>query len=220
MSRKFTTSGILAAVICAATSFAADTSKPKKAGGDSVASKNKTEGAKPAAAALSAGSSASTSTPAAGGAPATGANGTAPEVTPISIPLVEGFPSFGVRLPDLDEQGKLRSFFSIGSVSRVNEREVEIKDSVVETYAADGSREMSIELPEARLDRMTRVLVAHVPVTIRRDEFEVTGATMEFNTVTREGGLGGPVRMLLYNLDSSKGGEKEAPKPEEVSESK
>lgn len=215
-----TIAGMLSAVLCVATSFAADTPKPKKAGADSAVSKNKTEPEKSAASALSGGSSVSTPTASAVGAAATVENGSATGVTPISIPLVEGFPSFGVRLPDLDEQGKLRSFFSIGSVSRVNEREVEIKDSVVETYAADGSREMSIELPEARLDRMTRVLVAHVPVTIRRDEFEVTGATMEFNTVTREGGLGGPVRMLLYNLDSSKGGETESPKAEGVSESK
>ena len=120
---------------------------------------------------------------------------------PLSIPLVEGFPSFGLRLPDLDENGKLRSLFVIGSVSRVDDRQVRIQDSLVESYAEDGSREISIELPEAVLDRVTRVLVAHVPVTIRREEFEVTGATMEFNTLTREGGLGGPVRMLLYNLD-------------------
>lgn len=120
---------------------------------------------------------------------------------PLVVPLVEGFPSFGLRLPDLDEHGKLRSLFVIGSMSRVNDREVQLRDSLLESYADDGSREMSIELPDAILDRVTRVLVAHVPVTIRREQFEVTGATMEFNTLTREGGLGGPVRMLLYNLD-------------------
>ena len=114
---------------------------------------------------------------------------------------MEGFPSFGLKLPDLDENGKLRSLFVIGSVSKINDREVKISDSLVETYGDDGAREMSIELPEATLDRVTRMLVAKVPVTIRRAEFEVTGASMEFNTLTREGGLGGPVRMLLYNLD-------------------
>lgn len=136
--------------------------------------------------------------PAAGAAPA---SGSAPEKepSPMSIPLVQGYDSFGLKIPDFDQTGKLRSIFAIGAVSRVDDRNVEIRDSFWETYKEDGSRDFSIDLPKATLDRFTRVLVAKVPVTIRRAEFELHGATMEFNTVTHEGGLGGPVRMVIYN---------------------
>lgn len=136
--------------------------------------------------------------PAAGAAPAPGpAPGKEP--APMAIPLVQGYDSFGLNIPDLDETGKLRSIFVIGAVSRVDDRNVEIRDSFLETYKEDGSRDFSIDLPKATLDRFTRVLVAKVPVTIRREEFELHGATMEFNTATHEGGLGGPVKMVIYN---------------------
>lgn len=128
------------------------------------------------------------------------------EERPLAIPLVEGFPSFGLRIPDMDDKGRLRSIFVIGAVSRVNDREVQIKESYLETYGEDGSRDMGVELPEARLDLVSRVLVAKVPVTIRRDEFEVTGATMEFNTLTKEGGFGGPVKMRIFSSGEGEAG--------------
>lgn len=121
------------------------------------------------------------------------------EYPPLSIPIVQGYDSFGLTIPDLDDAGKLRSVFAIGAVSRVDDRKVEIRNSFLETYKEDGSPDFSIDLPKATLDRFTRVLVAKVPVTIRREAFEVQGASMEFNTMTREGGLGGPVKMVIYN---------------------
>lgn len=118
---------------------------------------------------------------------------------PMAIPIVQGYDSFGLSIPDLDETGRLRSLFVIGAVSRVDDRRVEIRDSFLESYALDGSKDFSIELPKATLDRFTRVLVANVPVTIRRQEFELHGDAMEFNTLTREGGLSGAIKMVIYN---------------------
>jgi hypothetical protein len=118
---------------------------------------------------------------------------------PLSIPLVQGYDSFGLNLPDYDLQGRLRSLFVIGAISRLDDRNVEIRESFLETYGEDGSPEFSIDLPKAILDRFTRVLVAKTPVTLRKAEFELKGASLEFNTVTKEGGLGGPVKMTIYN---------------------
>jgi hypothetical protein len=118
---------------------------------------------------------------------------------PLAIPLVQGYDSFGLNLPDHDAEGRLRSVFVIGAISRIDDRNVEIRESFLETYAENGSPEFSIELPKATLDRFTRVLVAKTPVTLRKAEFELKGASLEFNTVTKEGGLGGPVRMTIYN---------------------
>ncbi|MEK0444696.1 MAG: hypothetical protein RLZZ399_17 [Verrucomicrobiota bacterium] len=120
---------------------------------------------------------------------------------PLAIPLVEGFPSFGLQIPDLDERGKPRSICKFGSVSRINDREVRIGDSFVETYTPDGTPDLSMELKEATLDRFTRIFVAHVPVTIRRADFEITGSTMVFNALTKEVRMGGPVKMQLFNLN-------------------
>jgi hypothetical protein len=139
------------------------------------------------------------------GASASGASPTAvpqgkPQGTaPLVIPLVAGYDSFGLHLPDHDSEGRLRSLFVIGAISRVDDRNVEMRESFLETYGEDGSPEFSIELPKATLDRFTRVLVAKTPVTLRKVEFELKGASLEFNTVTKEGGVGGPVQMTIYN---------------------
>lgn len=122
---------------------------------------------------------------------------------PLAIPLVQGFDSFGLSIPDHDAEGRLRSLFVIGSISRVDDRNVEIRESFLETYAEDGSPEFSLELPKAVLDRFTRVLVSETPVTLRKPEFELSGASLEFNTVTKGGGLGGPVQMTIYNGSSN-----------------
>ena len=119
--------------------------------------------------------------------------------TPLAIPLVQGFDSFGLSVPDHDLEGRLRSLFVIGAISRLDDTNVEIRESFLETYAEDGSPEFSLELPKATLDRFTRVLVAQTPVTLRKADFELKGASLEFNTVTKEGGLGGPVQMTIYN---------------------
>ena len=118
---------------------------------------------------------------------------------PLVVPLVQGYDSFGLNIPEYDPAGNLRSIFSIGAVSKVDDRLVEIRDSFFETYKDDGSRDFSIELPKAQLDRVTRILVAKIPVVVRRAEFEVRGATLEFNTYTKEGGFGGPVEMTIYS---------------------
>jgi hypothetical protein len=118
---------------------------------------------------------------------------------PLVIPLVQGFDSFGLSVPDHDLEGRLRSLFVIGAISRLDDTNVEIRESFLETYAEDGSPEFSLELPKATLDRFTRVLVAQTPVTLRKADFELKGASLEFNTVTKEGGLGGPVQMTIYN---------------------
>jgi lipopolysaccharide export system protein LptC len=60
---------------------------------------------------------------------------------------------------------------------------------------------MSIDLPNSTLDLTTSVISTKKLVTIKRADFELTGNTMEFNTKTRAGGLGGKVRMLIYNLE-------------------
>jgi len=66
---------------------------------------------------------------------------------------------------------------------------------------------MTIEMPNSMFDLNTRVFSSEDPVTIRRTDFEVTGAHMTFDTQTRLGKFVGPVRMLVFNL----GEEKSAP---------
>ncbi len=105
----------------------------------------------------------------------------------------------GVKLPYFDTEGKLQMNFAIALATRIDNEHLGMKDVKLETYADDGSLEMTFEIPTSILDLNTRVITSDKPVTIRRTDFELTGETMTFNTETRSGKLAGKVRMLIYN---------------------
>ena len=118
---------------------------------------------------------------------------------PLSIPFIEGYDSLDLKIPDFDAStGALKSFFSIGALRRLDDKHVEIRQSFLGLYKADGSVDLSVDLTKASLDRFTRKLSSRVPVIIWSDKFQVTGSTMELDTVSKEAKLGGPVRVLIY----------------------
>jgi lipopolysaccharide export system protein LptC len=55
------------------------------------------------------------------------------------------------------------------------------------------------------------VISAEMPVSIQRSDLELTGQTMVFNTKTKQGRLGGGVRMLIFELDTSEDEKPDAP---------
>lgn len=126
---------------------------------------------------------------------------------PLSIPFVEGYDSLDLKIPDFDSTtGVLKSFFSIGALRRLDDKHVEIRQSFVGLYKPDGSVDLSVDVTKASLDRFTRKLTSRVPVIIWSDEFQITGATMELDTVSKEAKLGGPVRVLIYQAGGESNG--------------
>lgn len=120
----------------------------------------------------------------------------------MSFPIPEGHDSKGLRIPYMDGEGKKTMYFVIGVARRIDPEHVEMADLEIETFDEEGNSEMAIELPTSTLNLTTRVITTEKQVRIKRDDFELTGETMEFNTETKEGKLGGKVRMLIYNLAS------------------
>ena len=123
---------------------------------------------------------------------------------PLSIPFVEGYDSLDLKIPDFDSTtGALKSFFSIGALRRLDDKHLEIRQSFLGLYKPDGSVDLSVDITKASLDRFTRRLNSSVPVIIWSDEFQITGATMELDTVSKEAKLGGPVRVLIYQSEDN-----------------
>ena len=127
----------------------------------------------------------------------------------MSLPLPEGHDSKGLKIPYFDTQGRLQMNFNIGLATRLDPDHVRMGDLQIETFDDEGESEMTIDLPTSILNLSTRVITTKTHVRIRRTDFEIEGETMEFNTETRQGKLGGNVRMLIYNLSN------EAPAPTE-----
>ena len=126
----------------------------------------------------------------------------------MAFPVPVDHESKGIKLPTFWPDGQTpKMIFNIGSGTRIDEDNVNMKDTSVQTYKEDGSPEMDISLPTSSFNLKTRVISTKQDVLITREDFELSGHTMEFNTETRAGTLGGGVKMIIYNLDQETEGE-------------
>ena len=121
---------------------------------------------------------------------------------PIDVPIPNGHDAKVMNIPYRDADGNLKMRFIIGVATKTDDTHVEMTDLQIETFDDNGKHEMGIDLPTSTLDLTTSVITAHKAVTIKREDFELKGNTMIFNTLTKVGGLGGDVQMTIYNLES------------------
>jgi hypothetical protein len=134
----------------------------------------------------------------------------------MSLPIPKGHDSKGLKIPYYDSDGHLQMIFTIGIANRVDEDHVRMSELQVETFDDKEKSEMVIDLPTSIIDLNTRIITTNLSVTIKRSDFELTGHTMEFNTITKQGKLGGGVRMLIYDRSDIVGAKPEAEsQPEE-----
>ena len=130
----------------------------------------------------------------------------------LAFPVPIGHDSKGLKLPTYWPDGKtLKMVFNIGIGTRIDEENVDMQETRVDTYKEDGSPEMGIDLPVSSFNLKTRVISTRQSVLIAREDFELSGHTMEFNTETREGRLGGGVKMIIFNLDRGEDDAGDAP---------
>lgn len=118
----------------------------------------------------------------------------------LSLPLVRGQTSKGVTIPYNDGSGAKTMNFRIGAATPVDDDHIQMKDLTIETLDEAGEKEMTIDLPGSVFDLKTRVISGNERVTIKRSDFEITGASMEFNTETKQGRINGDVKMIIYDL--------------------
>ncbi len=123
-----------------------------------------------------------------------------PERMPFPLPIGHG--GKGLRIPYLDGNAQKSMQFVIGTAERTGEDVVKMSDLKIEMLAQDDSPEMTIDLPNSTMNLVTRVITGEKEVRIKRDDFELSGDRMVFNTVSKQGTLKGNVRMLIYNLDN------------------
>jgi hypothetical protein len=119
---------------------------------------------------------------------------------PLDLPIPKGQPQKGVKVPIYGANGKLKMNFTIGVGTWMDEENIKLQRLRVETFKEDGALELDMDLPDAVFNKKTKIISSQAKVVIKREDFEVTGNTMAFNIETREGSLGGGVKMLVYNL--------------------
>lgn len=119
----------------------------------------------------------------------------------ISVPVPPGHDAKGLVIPHRDAEGKLQMRFTMEVGNRIDADHLQMTTLLIETFDENEKPEMTVNLPQSVLDLNTRIVSTENTVLIKRADFELTGQTMEFNTETRAGHVGGKVRMLIYNLD-------------------
>ena len=120
----------------------------------------------------------------------------------IDIPVSEDHDAKGLKIPYFDGDGKKQMIFTIGVASRIDEEHIGMTETEVETFDENGEHEMTIALPKSELNVTTSVITTKKHVEIKRDDFSITGETLEFNMKTKQGTLGGGVKMLIYNIQN------------------
>lgn len=119
------------------------------------------------------------------------------------VPVPIGVPVKGLKIPHRNEEGKLVLTMEAEVAKKVDERHVEMENMKIESFDDDG-RKMHIELPHSIFDLQTRILAGDTHTLIQREDFQITGDAVEFNTKTRYAILRGNIRMVIDSGDTEK----------------
>ena len=112
------------------------------------------------------------------------------------LPVPVGMPVNGIKVPQYSEDGRRLMLFEAAVAKKVNEQRVEMESLKLEVLDGE-ERKIFVELPQAVFNLETRVLTGENSAKIYREDFEITGDSIEFNTKTRFGTLRGNVRMVI-----------------------
>ncbi len=107
----------------------------------------------------------------------------------------------GVNLPYWDKKGNLQMFFTIEKAIRADLGHLNMENAYMQTYDDKGAPDAAVFMTRSMLDLNTLIVTSDVPVTVRRADFDIVGQKMTFNTRTRQGHMGGHVRMTIYNRE-------------------
>jgi hypothetical protein len=114
------------------------------------------------------------------------------------VPIVAGHDAKGLILPDFDRAGRLRGKLSAGLTRRLDEQNIEFQSVKFITFLPETEKpDLEISMSTSVFNLKTQVLTSSVPATVKRADFEVTGDTMKFEMVSRQGTLEGNVKMIV-----------------------
>lgn len=155
------------------------------------------------------------------GKPKTPKGSSAQQVEKEIQPVVQGLGAFGQLLPlgrkNLDVQipsfkdGIPSSILRAESLTRVDESLMTMEKMDIWLYGSNRDSDMRVQLPLADYNMTTQILSSDERSRISRQDFQMEGDSMIFDTVTQQGKMTGRVEMIIFNTSSLAGA-----KPEEA----
>jgi len=116
------------------------------------------------------------------------------------LPVPMGIPVKGIKIPHRNEEGKLVMTIEAEVAKKIDETHIEMENMKIESVDDDG-KTINIILPHSVFDLDTRILSGESNALIQRDDFEITGDSVEFNTKTRHATLRGKIRMIIQSAN-------------------
>ena len=116
-----------------------------------------------------------------------------------------GKPNLRVKIPQFKD-GVLECLMQAGEMTRVSDDDINIKKMDIE-FVGENDSEMKIERKEATYSLKDKLISSKNRAIVRRSDFTLIGASLDFDTENRHGRMTGKVRMVIHNSTSLVKGE-------------
>jgi hypothetical protein len=113
--------------------------------------------------------------------------------------IQEGVRSVKVRNPGFD-QGRRTSFVEADALTRLEGNRLFGEGVTIQLYGAEPKDTIRVDLPTATYFMDTKQLVSDKRSRVRRDDFQIEGDSMTFDTTTSRGQMKGHVHMVIFDL--------------------
>lgn len=124
------------------------------------------------------------------------------EADPLASAIPEKMPMKGIKIPYYGPDGKtLQMTFDAELATKVSDTNIEMKNLKIDVYG-DDNKKFLIELPTSVFNLETRILSGKDHIRITREDFEITGDALEFETKTRFGTVLGNVKMIILSTEN------------------
>jgi hypothetical protein len=116
------------------------------------------------------------------------------------IPVPMGMPVRGLKIPHRDRTGKVTMILEADIAKKIDDSQIEMDELKIDAFDDDG-RKVFVQIAHSIFNLETRVLSGDTRSLIRRDDFEITGDSIDFDTRSRNGTLRGNVKMIIQSSD-------------------
>ena len=119
----------------------------------------------------------------------------------IDIPVPDGVPVKGIKVPSYSPEGKLLMMLDAEQARKLDSERIEFENLKIDAYS-DDDKKIYVELPRSIFNLTTRILTSESRVLIRREDFELVGDAGEFYTKNRFAKVLGNVKMTIFSTEN------------------
>jgi hypothetical protein len=119
----------------------------------------------------------------------------------MELPVPAGQPVKGIKVPFYGVDGTtLQMTVEADVARRIDDANIEMENMKIEATSDDGTQ-IFVEMPRSVFNMEVRMLTGENGVTIKRDDFEISGRAGEFDLKTRFGKVMGNVKMTIMDQE-------------------